>query len=145
MRSFDFEVEEIFDIPKFVQKTELRAIALKVASSKVDVERDRGKEAKTDVVACSVMEEFFNPSIDQGRQYIRSVAREKLKQPSFKSDLVIGMACFDYKIMFSLRKTQAIDCYRHNFQSFSSRGWLGVSSVLCIWIIRWILSTMSDT
>ena len=47
-----------------------------------------------------------------------------MKHPTFKSDLVIGLACFDYAVVFKLPKTVAVDCYQHLFQSFSSRGWV---------------------
>ena len=38
--------------------------------------------------------------------------------------MVIGLACFDYAVMFKLPKTVAVGCYQHLFQSFSSRGWV---------------------
>ena len=66
----------------------------------------------------------FNPFIETGRSYLRYVAKELIKHPSFKSDLVMGMASFDYTTLFVLTQPQAIECYRHLFQSFSSRGWL---------------------
>ena len=47
-----------------------------------------------------------------------------MKHPTFKSDLAIGLACFDYAVMFKLPKTVAVDCYQHLFQNFSSRGWV---------------------
>ena len=124
LRSFDFAVGELLGIPEFMQKTEFRAKVLKVARSKKDVERERGKKGKSDVVAKTVMGESFNPFIDQGRQYIKYVAKELMKQPTFKSDLVIGLACFDYSVLFKLPKTVAVDCYQHLFQSFSARGWV---------------------
>ena len=124
LRSFDFAVSELLGIPEFMQKTEFRAKVLKVAKSKIDVERERGKKGKSDVVAKTVMGESFNPFIDQGRQYIKIVAKELMKHLTFKSDLVIGLACFDYAVVFKLPKTVAVDCYQHLFQSFSSRGWV---------------------
>ena len=122
LRSFDFAVGELLGIPEFMQKTEFRAKVLKVARSKIDVERERGKKGKTDAVAKTVMGESFNPLIDQGRQYIKYAAKELMRHPTFKSDLVIGLACFDYAELFKLPKTVAVDCYQHLFQSFSSRG-----------------------
>ena len=68
------------------------------------------------------MGESFNPFIDQGRQYIKYVAKELMRHPTFKSDFVIGLARFDYAVLFKLPKTVAVDCYQHLFQSFSSRG-----------------------
>ena len=70
------------------------------------------------------MGESFNPFFDQGRHYINYVAKELMRHPTFKSDLVIGLACFDYAVLFKLPKTVAVDCYQHLFQSFSSRGWV---------------------
>ena len=124
LRSFDFAVSELLGIPEFMQKTEFHAKVLKVAKSKIDVERERGKKGKSDVVAKTVMGESFNPFIDQGRQYVKHVATELMKHPTFKSDLVIGLACSDYAVVFKLPKNVAVDCYQHLFQSFSSRGWV---------------------
>ena len=124
LRSFDFAVSELLGIPEFMQETEFRSKVLKVAKSKIDVERERGKKARSDAVAKTVMGESFNPFIDQGRQYSKYVAKELVKHPTFKSDWVIGLACFDYGILFKLPKTVAVDCYQHLFQSFSSRGWV---------------------
>ena len=124
LRSFDFAVSELLGIPEFMQKTEFRSKVLKVAKSKIDVERERGKKARSDTVAKTVMGESFNPFIDQGRQYIKYVAKDLVKHPTFKSDLVIGLACFDYRVLFKLPKIVAVDCYQHLFHSFSSRGWV---------------------
>ena len=120
LRSFDFPVVEFLSIPECRQKTELRAKELKFARSKIDVERDRGKKAKSDAVVKTVMGESFNPFFDQSRQYIKYVAKELLRHPMFESDLIIGLACFDYTVVFKLPKAVAVDCYQHLFQSFSS-------------------------
>ena len=124
LRFFDFAVSELLGIPEFMQKTEFRAKVLKVARSKIDVERERGKKGKSDAVAKTVMGESFNPFIDQGRQYIKYVAKELMKHPTFKSDLIVGLASFAYSLLFKLPKTVAVDCYQHLFQNFSSRGWV---------------------
>ena len=124
LRSFDFAVSELLGIPEFMQKTEIRAKLWKVARSKIDLEHERGKKGKSDAIAKTVMGESFNPFMDQGRQYIKYVAKELMRHPTFKSDLVIGLACFDYAVLFKLPKTVAVDCYQHLFQSFSSRGWV---------------------
>ena len=59
------------------------------------MERDRGKKTKVDMVAKTAMGKKFNPFIDQARHYLRYVAKELLRHPSFKSDRVVGVACFD--------------------------------------------------
>ena len=124
LRSFDFAVSELLGIPEFMQKTEFRAKVSKVARSKIDLERERGKKGKSDAIAKRVMGESFNPFIDQGRQNIKYVAKELMRHLTFKSDLVIDLACFEYAVLSKLPKTVAVDCYQHLFQSFSSRGWV---------------------
>ena len=124
LQSFDFAVGELLGHPEFMQKTEVRAKVLKVSRSKIDVERERGKKGKSDAVTKTVMGESFNPFIDQDKKYIKYVAKELMRHPTFKSDLVIGLACFDYSVLFKLPKTVAVDCYQHLFQCFSSRGWV---------------------
>ena len=107
-----------------MQKADFCAKVLKVARSKIDVERERGKKGISDAVAKTVMGKSFNPFIDQGRQYIKYIAKELTRHRTFKSDLVIGLACFDYSVLFKLPKTVAVDCYQDLFQSFSSQGWV---------------------
>ena len=124
LRSFDFSVGELLGIPEFMRQTEFRSKVLKVAKSKIDVERERGKKSRSDSVAKTVMGESFNPFIDQGRQYFKYVAKELVKNPTFKSVLVIGLVCFDYGVLFKLPRTVAVDCFQHLFQSFGSRGWV---------------------
>ena len=119
LRWFDFAVGELLSIPEFMQKTESEAKILKAARSKIDVERERGKKSKSDAFAKTVMRESFNPFIDQGRQYIKYVAKELLRHPSLKSYLAIGLACFDYAVVLKLPKAVAVDCYQHLFQSLS--------------------------
>ena len=47
LRSFDFAVGELFSIPGFMQKTQFRAKALKVARSKID-RRRRSKNVRVE-------------------------------------------------------------------------------------------------
>ena len=125
LRQNDFVETKLLDVPTFMEKTEFRAKATRVAKSRIDVERERWKRQKpSEVVARSVMGATFNPFIETGRTYIRYVAKELIKHPSFKSDLVMRMASFDYSALFILPRPQAIECYRHLFQSYSSRGWM---------------------
>ena len=111
-----------------MQNTEVRAKALTVANSKIDVERERGKKTKSDAIAKTAMGKSLIPFIDQGRQYFKYVAKELLWHPTFKSDLIIGLARFDYNVLFKLPKTVAVDCYQHVFQSFKS--WVRVAREL---------------
>ena len=67
---------------------------------------------------------MFNPHVNQGRANIRYVCTENLKNPTFKCYLVVGLACFDYSVLFTLPSGQAVDCYARLFQSFCVRGWL---------------------
>ena len=125
LRQYDVIETKFLDVPSFMEKTEFRAKALRVAKSKIDVEREISKRQKpSKAVARSVIGATFNPFIETGQSYMRYVANNLIKHPSFKSDLVMGMASFDYSTLFVLPRPQAIECYRQLFQSFSSRGWL---------------------
>ena len=97
---------------------------MRVAEGRINVEKEKSKKSKTDVIASAVMGDMFNPHVNQGRAYVRYNCTELLKHPAFKSDLVMGMACFDYSLLFTLPKGQAMDCYARFFQSFCARGWL---------------------
>ena len=123
LRPFDFDVGELLSVPEFLQISEFRAKALKVARLKIDVERDCGNETKSDVVVKTVMGESFNRFIDQGRLYTKYVAKELSRYPTLESDSSVGLAGFDYAVLFKLPKTVAVDCYQHVFQNFNSRGW----------------------
>ena len=57
-------------------------------------------------------------------EYVRYVCAELLKHPTFKSDLVVRLACFDYSVLCTLRRRQAMDCYARLFQNFCVRDWL---------------------
>ena len=124
-RQYDFASTKFLDVPFFVEKTEFRAKAMWVAKLKIDVKREKVKRHKSpEVIARSVIGATFNLFVDSGQTYIRFVAKKLNKHPSFKSCLVMGMACFDYSTSFVLPHVQAVECYRHLFQSFVSRGWL---------------------
>ena len=121
---FDFTDVQLFSISQFMEKTGFRTKAMRAAKGRINVEKEKSKKAKTDVIASAVMGDMFNPHVNQGRAYIRYVCSELLKHPTFKSDLVVGLACFDYSVLFMLPRGQAKDCYGRLFQSFCVRGWL---------------------
>ena len=121
---FDFTAVQLLSISQFMEKTEFRTKAMRAAKGRINVEKEKSKKAKTDVIASAVMGDMFNPHVNQGRAYIRHVCGELLKHPSFKSDLVVGLACFDYSVLFTLARGQAMSCYARLLQSFCVRGWL---------------------
>ena len=122
----EFEVinAQLLSVSQFMEKTEFRTKAMRAAKGRINVEKEKSKKSKTDVIASAVMGDIFNPHVNQGRAYVRYVCTELLKHPTFKSDLVMGMACFDYSVLFTLPRGQAMDCYARLFQSFCVRGWL---------------------
>ena len=121
---FDFAVEEILSIPDFMQKNEFRAKALKVDKSETDMERDRGRTRRLTLMFALLWGRHFIPFLTGGCSILSTLQNIYWRHPTFKSDLVIGLACFDYNVFFLLPKTQAIECYWHIYRSFSSRGWL---------------------
>ena len=106
-----------------MEKTEFRTKAMRAAKRRINVAKEKGRKSKTDVIASTVMGNIFNPHVNQGRAYIRYVCSELLKHPTFKSDLVVGLACFDYSVLITLPGGQAMDCYARLFQSICVRDW----------------------
>ena len=92
---FDFTGVQLLSISQFMEKTEFRIKAMRAAKGRINVEKEKSKKAKTDVIASAVMGDMFNLHVNQGRAYNRHVCGEILKHSSFKSDLVVGLACFD--------------------------------------------------
>ena len=109
-----------------MEKTEFRTKAMRAAKGRTNVEREKNKKSKTDVIASTVMGDKLNSHVKQRRAYIRYVCAELLKHPTFKSDLVVGLACFDNSVLFTLPRGQAMDCYARLFQSFCFRGWFAI-------------------
>ena len=121
---FEFIDAQLLSVSQFMEKAEFQSKAMRAAKGRINVEKEKSKRPKTDSIASAVMGDMFNPHVNQGRAYIRYVSSELLKHPTFKSDLVEGLACFDYSVLFTLTKGQAMDCYARLFQSFCVRGWL---------------------
>ena len=96
---------------------------MEAAKHRITVEREKQKEAKTDRIASAVMGDMFNPLFNQGRAYIFFVFTELLKHPTFKSDLVVGLACFHFSVLFTRPRGQTTNCFSRLFQSFCIRGW----------------------
>ena len=92
---FDFTNFQLLSVSPFMEKTEFRTKAMRAAKGRIKVEKEKNEKVRTNVVASTVMVEMFNPHVDQGRAYIRYVCKELINHPTFKSDLVVGLACFD--------------------------------------------------
>ena len=121
---FGFVDAHLLSVSRFMKKTEFRTKAMRAAKGLINVKKEKSKRSKTDVIASAVMGDMFNPHVNQGRAYIRYICSELLKHPTFKSDFVVGLACFEYSVLFTLPRGQAMDCYAQMFQSFRARGWL---------------------
>ena len=121
---FEFIDAHLLSISQFMEKTEFRTKAMRAAKGGIIVEKEKIKKPKTDVVASAVIGDMFNSHVNQGRAYVRYVCIENLKHPTFKSNLVVGLACFGYSMLFTLPRGQVMDCYVRLFQSFRVRGWL---------------------
>ena len=104
---FEFIDAQLLSISQFREKTEFRTKAMRAAKGRNNVEKKKSKKSKTDVIASAVM---FNHQVNQGRAYIRYVCTELVKHPTVKSHLVVGLACFDSSVLFTLPRGQAMDC-----------------------------------
>ena len=68
---FGFIDAQLLSVSQFMEKTEFRTKAMTAAKGRINVEREKSKKSKTDVIASAVMGEMFNPHVNQGRAYIR--------------------------------------------------------------------------
>ena len=84
---FDFTDVQLLSISQFMEKTEFRTKAIRAAKGRINVEKEKSKKAKTDVIASAVMGDMFNPHVNQGRAYIRHVCGELLKHPRVSSPI----------------------------------------------------------
>ena len=121
---FEFSDGQLLSVLQFMEKTEFHTKALRAAKGRINVEEEKIKKPKIDVNASAMMGDMLNPHVNQGRAYVRYVCTELLKHPTFKSDLVMGMACFESFVLFTVPRVQAMDCYARLFQIFRVRGWL---------------------
>ena len=121
---FQFIDALLLSMSEVREKTEFRSKTMRAAKGRINVEKERSKKPETDVIASAMMGDMLNPLVNQGRAYNRYVCAELLKHPTLKSDLVVGLACFDYSVLFTLPRGQAMDVYARLFQSFCVRGWL---------------------
>ena len=121
---FAFTSVRLLSVSQFMEKTEFCTKAIRAAKGRINVEREKNKKKRTDVDAGTVMGEMFNPHVDQGRAYIRYVCKELINHPTFKSNLVVGLACSDYAVLFTMPKHQVAGCYLRLCHSFCVRGWL---------------------
>ena len=132
---FEFTDAQLLSVSQFMEKTEVRTKTMRAAKGRINVEKEESKRPKTDMIASAVMGDMFNPQVNQGKAYVRYVCTELLEHTTFKSDLVVGLTCFDYSVLFMLPRGQAKGCYARPFQSFCVRGWLAKELKNCIWTI----------
>ena len=121
---FDFTNAQLLSVFQFMENIEFRTKAMRAAKGRINVEREKNKKVRTDIVAGTAMGEMFNPHVDQGRAYTGYVSKELINHPTFKSDLAVSLACFDYFVLFTMPKHQSAGCYWRLFHSFCVLGWL---------------------
>ena len=73
----------------------------------INVEKEKDQNVRTDVLAATMMDEMFNPHVDQGRAYIRYVCKAVINHPTFKTNLVVGLVSFNYAVLITMSKDQA--------------------------------------
>ena len=70
---FEFRDVQLLTVSQFMEKTEFRIKAMRAAKGRINVEKEKSKKSKTDVVASAVMGDMFNHHVNQGRAYIHYV------------------------------------------------------------------------
>ena len=64
---FGFTNAQLLSVSQFMEKTEFRTKAMRAAKGRINVEIEKNKGVRADVIAGTVMSEMFNPHVDQGR------------------------------------------------------------------------------
>ena len=70
---FEFIDAHLLTVSQFMEKTEFRTKAMRAAKRRFNVEKEKSKKSKTDVIARTVMGDMFNPQTNQGSAYIRYI------------------------------------------------------------------------
>ena len=123
--SVGFSNVQLLSVSKFLEKFEFRTKAMRAAKKcRISFEREKSNKTKTNTIASAVKRDMFNLHVDQRIGSIRYKCKGLLLRPTFKSDLVVGLACFDYSFLFTLPKSQTAGCFSRFFESFCVHGWL---------------------
>ena len=111
----------------FMKKPHYWNFALRVAKATVEVERERERESGQknigeQTVTSVVLEELLNPFLESARNYLKFVCDGIPVHVTWKSDIVKGLACFDYAVIFHLQKEQVSACLGSLFKKLLSQG-----------------------
>ena len=67
---FEFVDAQLLSVSQFMEKTEFRTKVIRAAKGRINVEKEKSKKSKTDVIASPVMGDMGNPHVNQGRGYM---------------------------------------------------------------------------
>ena len=63
----EFLDAQLLSISQFMEKTEFRNKAMRAAKGRINVENEKSKKSKTDVIASALMGDIINPHANQRR------------------------------------------------------------------------------
>ena len=72
---FDFTNAQLLSVSQFMENIEFRTKAMRSAKGRINVEKEKNKKVRTDIVAGTATCEKFNPHVDQGRAYTGYVCK----------------------------------------------------------------------
>ena len=107
-------------------KSQFRAAVLRDSKASIDVERQKSKNiTSSQVLNASVVNETLTLCLECSRKYMKFVCERLSVHNLWKSDLVKGLASFDYSVLILLPKEHSASCYGCVFNSFSATvGWI---------------------
>ena len=122
-----------------MKKSHFRTATLRVVKCSVYVERQKTKKKTIfQVVNASVVNESLKHSLERARNYMNFVCGGLRAHSLWKSDLLKGLASFDYSVLFLLPKEQAASYDGSLFKGFIARGRAlenrGHCTVKCLWL-----------
>ena len=106
------------------EKNHFYTAALGVVKASADVENETSrKKSSTQVVTASHVDRTVKLYLGLARTYVMFICNGLSARCLWKSDLVKGLASYDYCVFFELPKEQASSCYGCLFNRLSVRGW----------------------
>ena len=125
IHAIDFTEKTLLGLGDLMRKTQVRNSELRLAKTTVDVKRKRSKrKGGGHAVTSLVQDELLYPFLESAWNYLQFVCDGVFVNAMWKSDLVEGLGCFYYAVIFHLPKDQAAACFRSFLQGFSVRGWV---------------------
>ena len=117
--------QRVFDKRAVHDQNKLQNHALTVVKGQIDVEGSKKKISGSHVGAIVLVVKLYQPFINDCHAFIRHLYLPLVSYNTWKSDLAVGLAGFDYAVLFSLSELQSSKCYKQLLKLLAIEdGWI---------------------